>query len=124
VAAVMSSEEWTIYYNPKCGSCREALALLKAKGIRPKVVEYLKNPPSLKTLNGLLRKLRVAPMDIIRQKEPVFETLKLGVGTKSREDLLRAISENPVLLQRPIVVRGHSGAIIARPPEKVLELFS
>ncbi len=116
-------EQWTIYYNPKCGTCRETLKLLKEKGVQPVVVEYLKNPPSVKTLNGFLRKLRVSPKDIMREKEPIFEELKLGEGNKSREDLLRAISEHPVLLQRPIVVRGHTAAIIARPPEKVLELF-
>ena len=116
-------QQWTIYYNPKCGSCREALKLLKEKGIRPEMVEYLKNPPSVKTLNDLLRKLRVTPLEIMRAKEPIFDELKLGEGQKSREDLLRAISEHPVLLQRPIVVRSDGAAIIARPPEKVLELF-
>ncbi len=116
-------EQWTIYYNAQCGSCQKALKILNEKGIQPTIVEYLKNPPSLKDLNSLLRKLRGPPMEIIRAKEPAFEKLKLGQGEKSRKDLLRAISENPVLLQRPIVVRGHTGAIIARPPEKVLELF-
>ena len=116
-------EQWTIYYNPRCGTCQKALKLLEENGIKPVIVEYLKNPPSLKDLNSLLHRLRVSPMEILRSKEPVFEKLKLGEGGKSRKDLLRAISENPVLLQRPIVVRGDSAAVIARPPEKVLELF-
>ena len=58
----------------------------------------------------------------MRTKEPIFDELKLGEGQRSREDLLRAISEHPVLLQRPIVVHG-SDAVIARPPEKVLEIL-
>jgi arsenate reductase len=114
--------EWIIYYNPKCGSCRNALEILKEAKIKPKVVEYLKNPPSIKELNGLLKKLRVAPSEIIRSKELIYEELKLGQGEKSREDLLRAISEHPVLLQRPIVVCDYR-AVIARPPEKVKELL-
>ncbi|MFN0118478.1 MAG: arsenate reductase (glutaredoxin) [Elusimicrobiota bacterium] len=116
-------DQWTIYYNPRCGSCQKALKILKEKGIKPTVVEYLKNPLSIKNLNLLLRKLRVSPMEIIRSKEPMFEKLKLGEGEKSREDLLRAVSENPVLLQRPIVVSDNGRAVIARPPENVLALF-
>ena len=114
--------DWSIYFNPKCGSCRKALEILKSKKIRPRIIEYLKNPPSLKDLNLLLRKLRVSPAEIIRSKEPIYEQLGLGRGEKSRLDLLRAISEHPVLLQRPIVVCDHQ-AVIARPPEKVEELF-
>jgi arsenate reductase len=120
----MTMSDWTIYFNPKCGSCRETLKLLKENGIKPDVVEYLKNPPSIKALSKLLRSLRLAPIEIMRAKEPIFEELKLGDGKKSREELLRAISEHPVLLQRPIVVRSDGAAIIARPPEKVLGLFS
>ena len=114
--------EWTIYYNPKCGTCRNTLEILKKKKIQPRVVEYLKNPPSLKDLNALLSKLRVTPAEMIRSKEPIHDELKLGEPGKSREDILRAVSEHPVLLQRPIVVRDNR-AVIARPPEKVEELF-
>ena len=114
--------EWSIYYNPKCGSCRNALKILQDRGLKVKLIEYLKNPPSIKDLNLLLKKLRVPPTDIVRAKEPIYEKLNLGDGTKSREDLLRAISENPILLQRPIVVKDFQ-AVIARPPEKVEELF-
>jgi arsenate reductase len=115
-------DEWLIYFNPKCGSCRNALEILKKKNIRPRIVEYLKNPPSIKDLNLLLRKLRVSPAEIIRSKEPIYEELGLSKGAPSRKDFLRAISEHPVLLQRPIVVHGYH-AVIARPPEKVSELF-
>lgn len=114
--------DWSIYYNPKCGTCRKALEILKEKKIKPRIIEYLRNPPSVKELNLLLRKLRVAPAEIIRSKEPIYEELKLNQGEKSREDLLRAISEHPVLLQRPIVVCDYH-AVIARPPEKLQDLF-
>ncbi len=115
--------EWTIYFNPKCQTCRTTLEILKKKNIRPKVIEYLKNPPSIKTLNAILKATRLKPEEIIRSKEEVYSKLKLGEGTRSREDWLRAISENPVLLQRPIVIRDNYG-VVARPPEKVEELFS
>lgn len=119
----MQQEQWTIYYNPKCGTCQKVLKMITDQGITPTIVEYLKNPPSLKQLDSILRKLRVTPLEMIRSKEPIFEKLKLGEGEKSRKDLLRAVSENPVLLQRPIVIRGYTAAIIARPPERVTELF-
>jgi arsenate reductase (glutaredoxin) len=115
-------DEWVIYYNPKCGTCRTTLEILNAKGIEPRQVLYLKNPPGLKELDKLVHKLRVPTKDIVRTKEPVYLKLKMDQGTWSREDILRAISENPVLLQRPIVVRGHR-AVIARPPENVNVLF-
>ena len=114
--------EWSIYYNPKCASCRKALEILKEKNITPRIIEYLHNPPSIKDLNLLLKKLRVTPAEIIRSKEPMYEKLKLNQGEKSRGDLLRAISEHPVLLQRPIVVCDYR-AVIARPPEKVLDII-
>ena len=115
-------DEWIIYYNPKCGTCQKTLTLLKEKGIEPKVVEYLKNPPGLRELDKLLSLLRIPTLDMLRAKEPVFEKLKLNDGTKSRKDILRIVSENPILLQRPIVVRGNK-AVIARPPENVNVLF-
>lgn len=111
--------DWTIYYNPKCGTCQKTLALLTSKGIKPTVVEYLKNPPVLAELEGLVRKLGISsPLEMMRAKEPVFDEMKLGDGKKSSRDLLRAIVDNPVLLQRPIVVHG-AKAVIARPPENV-----
>lgn len=119
---ILDMSEWTIYYNPKCGTCRNTLEILKKNNIKPTIVEYLKNPPSIKTLDGILKATRLRPEDIVRAKEPVYEKLKLGEGTRSREEWLRAISENPVLLQRPIVIRDARG-VVARPPEKVEELF-
>ena len=117
------AEQWTIFFNPKCGTCQKVLAILNEKGINPKIVEYLRNPPSLKTLDGLVHLLRIPALDMLRAKEPVFEKLHLSDGKRSRKDLLRIVTENPVLLQRPIVLRGNRAAVIARPPEKVLELF-
>ncbi len=112
---------WTIYYNPKCGTCRNTLEILKKNHIKPTIVEYLKNPPSIKDLNAIVKKLRVQPIDIVRAKEPIYEELKLSANTP-REELLRAISEHPVLLQRPIVINDYR-AVISRPPEEVLKIL-
>lgn len=114
------SEKWTIYYNPKCGTCRNTLEILKEKGIEPRLVEYLKTPPSLAELKEIARKLGSQWPDMVRTKEPVFAEEKLHLSMP-QGTLLKAIAENPELLQRPIVVRGDR-AVVARPPEKVEEL--
>lgn len=113
---------WTIYYNPKCGTCRNTLEILNKKGVKPRIVEYLKNAPSTTEIDAILKKLNMPPSDMVRVKEPIYAELKLGNATLSRAEWLKIIHENPVLIQRPIVVKDNQ-AVIARPPEKVLDLF-
>jgi arsenate reductase (glutaredoxin) len=113
--------DWTLYYNPKCGTCRKVKDRLEAKGVTPRIVEYLKTPPTVEELEGILKKLGAGPEAITRFKEPLWDE-KGRDGTLPRRDWLRLIADNPVLLQRPIVVRGDK-AILARPPEKVDDLF-
>jgi arsenate reductase len=112
----------TIYHNPRCTKSRETLALLEKKGIKPRVVEYLKTPPDAATLDGLLTKLRLDPIDLIRKGEPIYKELGLENKKSDRQALIRAMVENPILIERPIVVKG-SQARIGRPPEKVLEIL-
>lgn len=112
--------EWTIYHNPRCGKSRKALELLEEHGVEPEIVLYLKAPPVKKTLVGLLRKLGMRPRDVVRTGEPVFRELKPDLEEDSA--VLQAIVENPILLERPIVVHGDR-AVLGRPPEKVLELL-
>lgn len=112
--------DWTIYYNPRCGSCRGALALLEKRGIKPRIVEYLDTPPAPKELEDLLKKLGASPEAITRFKESVWQ--EKGDAALSRDKWLKLIADNPILLQRPIVVHGDR-AVVARPPEKVEELF-
>jgi arsenate reductase len=113
---------WTIYYNPKCGTCRKALELLKSKKIEPRVVKYLKTPPSADEIESILKKLNMEPREMVRSKEPIYEELKLGTVKKSRAEWLKIIHENPILIQRPIVVKDNL-AVIARPPEELLKLL-
>jgi arsenate reductase (glutaredoxin) len=114
------SDEWTIYFNKRCGSCRGALAILEKRGVKPRIVEYLDTPPTPKELEGLLRKLGAAPEAITRFKESVWQ--EKGDESLSHEKWVQLIADNPILLQRPIVTRGDR-AVVARPPEKVEELF-
>lgn len=112
----------TIYHNPRCSKSRETLALLREKGIEPEVVEYLKTPPDAATLERLLRQLGLEPRELMRKKEPPYRELGLDDPTRSRAELVAAIVENPVLLERPIVAKDGRAAL-GRPPEKVLEIL-
>jgi arsenate reductase len=111
-----------IYHNPRCSKSRETLALLEKKGIKPTVVEYLKTPPSAKELKEILAKLKLAPRALMRKKEPPYAALKLDNEKLSDDALIKAMVENPVLIERPIVVNGKKAAL-GRPPEAVLEIL-
>lgn len=110
--------EWKIYYNPRCGSCRKALEYLQSKNIEPTVIEYLKTPPTTAELDDIFKKMGIDPAAAVRTKEPRFIELNLAERRLTREEWLTTISENPVLLQRPIVVHGNR-AIIARHSDKI-----
>jgi arsenate reductase (glutaredoxin) len=113
--------EATIYFNPRCGTCQKVLARLKDAGISPRVVEYLKHPPSETELDSILKKLNLPPESLAREKESVFKEKAEGKKL-SRAAWLKLFHENPVLIQRPVVVIGNR-AIIARPPERVEEIL-
>lgn len=110
----------TIYHNPRCSKSRETLALLEENGEEPTVVEYLKTPLDAKQLKAILKKLKLRPKDIVRTKEEAFK--KTRVDLENDEAVLKAIEQEPVLLERPIVVKGEKAAI-GRPPENVLKIL-
>ena len=112
----------TIFHNPRCSKSRETLQLLRDRGIEPEVVEYLKQPPSAVELDGLLRALGKQPRDLMRRKEAPYAALNLDDPGMTRGDLVMAMVENPVLIERPIVVNGMK-AVIGRPPENVLTIL-
>lgn len=111
-----------IYHNPRCSKSRQALELLRERGVEPEVVEYLKTPPDVATLTRLLGQLGLRPRDLLRTKEPEYRAA--GLDDPGLEDaaLVRAMVEHPRLIERPIVVAGKR-AILGRPPERVLELL-
>ena len=113
---------YTIFHNPRCSKSRQALGLLQEQGIEPEVVEYLKTPLSTQTLQNLCQKLGVNVVDMMRTKEREFKELGLGDRGVTDDELLQAMTQNPILLERPIVVCGDK-AVIGRPPENVRELI-
>ena len=112
----------TIYHNPRCSKSRQTLALLEERGIGPRVVDYLKTPPSAAELKTILKKLGLRPRDLIRKGEPLYA--ELGLKDRDLDDaaLIALMVANPILIERPIVVSGGKAAI-GRPPESVLEIL-
>lgn len=117
------SEKAKIYHNPRCSKSRDTLSLLKANGIDPEIVLYLETPPDAATLKSILHMLgAVSARDLMRQKEALYSSLNLDDSHLSEDDLILAMVNNPILIERPIVVYQNQ-ARIGRPPEQVLEIF-
>ena len=116
----MATNSVTIYHNPRCSKSRKTLALLQENGIEPTVVEYLKNPPDKRELEMITRKLGVQPEQIVRRGEESFKQNFKG-KTLDDDQWLEALAQHPILIERPIVVKGDR-AVIGRPPENVLDL--
>ena len=112
----------TIYHNPRCSKSRETLKLLEDRGIQPRIVEYLKTPPSATELKRILGLLGASPRELMRTKEDEYKTLGLR-DVDSDAQLIAAMHENPVLIERPIVVVDDSRAALGRPPENVLKIL-
>lgn len=111
----------TIYHNPRCSKSRETLALLREHNAEPEIVDYLKDPPSKDQLRELIRMLGGDAHALLRTKEAPYKELGLSPSS-SADAIVNAIVQHPVLLERPIVVRGGKAAI-GRPPENVLSLL-
>jgi len=112
----------TIYHNPRCSKSRQTLALLEERGIAPDVVRYLETPPDSDALGKILDMLGMEPRDLMRKKEEPYSALGLDNEGLSRAELIDAMIQNPVLIERPIVVNGNKAAI-GRPPEQVLDIL-
>jgi len=113
----------TIYHNPRCSKSRETLALLEQQGISPEVVLYLQTPPSNETIKTLLNQLGMtSARELMRTKEDIYKELDLK-SEPNEDALIEAMTANPKLIERPIVIHNDK-AKIGRPPESVLELFS
>ncbi|MEZ5841643.1 MAG: arsenate reductase (glutaredoxin) [Hyphomicrobiales bacterium] len=111
----------TIWHNPRCSKSREALGLLRDKGEEPAVVEYLKTPPTAAELRDVLARLGIEPRALMRTKEAVYKELGLADVTDG-EALIAAMVENPVLIERPVVI-SNGKAALGRPPERVLDVL-
>ncbi|HSW20425.1 MAG TPA: arsenate reductase (glutaredoxin), partial [Ramlibacter sp.] len=104
----------TIFHNPKCGTSRNTLALIRHAGIEPRVVEYLKTPPSKEELGQLLTEMKMPVRELLRQKGSPYEELGLGDPKWTDEQLLDFIVQHPMLMNRP-VVRTPLGTKLCRP---------
>jgi arsenate reductase (glutaredoxin) len=112
----------TILHNPRCTKSRQTLALIVAHGFKPRIVEYLKNPPSVEELQTLLDLLGLNARQLLRKQESLYKELGLDDPSHSNDEIIRIMLEHPVLIQRPIV--SYNGkALIGRPPEAVSALF-
>ena len=110
-----------ILHNPRCSKSRQTLALLEEKGIQPEIVEYLKTAPSAADIADIAAKLGVGPRDMMRKDEAVYKEQGLK-DVADDQALIQAMSENPILIERPIVL-ANGKAKIGRPPESVLEIL-
>jgi arsenate reductase (glutaredoxin) len=112
----------TIYHNPKCGTSRNTLAMIRQRGIEPEVIEYLETPPSRERLAELIAAMGLSTRDLLRRKGTPYDELGLDDAIWSDDDLLDLMVEHPILINRPIVVTD-KGVALCRPSEKVLELL-
>lgn len=111
-----------IYHNPECGTSRNTLAMIRNAGIEPHVVEYLKTPPSRPMLVSLIERMGVSPRALLREKGTPFAELGLGDSLLGDDRLIDAMMEDPILINRPIVV-SPLGVKLCRPSEEVLDLL-
>jgi arsenate reductase len=112
----------TIYHNPKCGTSRNVLAMIRNSGEEPHVVEYLKTPPSRAELVDLLTRSGLAPRNLLRRKGTPYDELGLDDPKFSDEMLIDLMIEQPILINRPIVVTP-GGVKLCRPSEVVLDIL-
>lgn len=112
----------TILHNPRCSKSRQALQLLKDRGVEPEIVAYLKTPPDRAELGRILDLLGLAPRELMRRKEPIYQELGLDDPALGRDALIAAMTEHPILIERPVVWTG-TKAVLGRPPEKVLDIL-
>lgn len=114
--------QYTYYHNPNCSKSRAGLELVQSRGIEPVIVHYLDSAPSAAEIKALLDKLGLAPRELMRKGEEVYQQLNLDNPQLSEEQLIDALVQHPRLIERPILA-DDSRAVIGRPTEKLLELL-
>lgn len=111
-----------IYHNPKCGTSRNTLAIIKASGETPEIIEYLKTPPTRDELVSLISSMGIPARDLLRSKEAIYKELGLDDAALSEDQLIDAMLQHPILMNRPVVVTS-KGTRLCRPSEQVFELL-
>lgn len=112
----------TIYHNPKCGTSRNTLEMIRKSGVEPDVIEYLKTPPKREELVDLIGRMGCSVRDLLRQKGTPYDELGLGEDKWSDDQLIDFMLEHPILMNRPVVV-SEKGVHLCRLSEKVMDLL-
>jgi arsenate reductase len=117
-----TSNTVTIYHNPRCSKSRQALSLLRERGIEPEILLYMSDPPSAEELRRLIDTLGIEPRKLLRSKEKEYRSLGLDRPDTDPQRLIEAMAAHPRLIQRPIAIKAER-AVIGRPPERVLDVL-
>jgi arsenate reductase (glutaredoxin) len=112
----------TIYHNPMCGTSRKTLDILREEGADPKIIEYLKTPPSRDELKRLYERAGIRPRDGLRAKEPLAAELGLTRPDVTDDEVLDAMAAHPILIERPLV-ETDKGVVLARPQDRVCDIL-
>ena len=112
----------TIWHNPKCATSRKVLALIRARGIEPKVVEYLKDPPSAGAIRAVLKEMGIGPRELLRRRGTPYDDLGLDKPKWTDAELIAAMAKHPILIERPVVRTG-KGARLCRPPDRLKDIL-
>jgi arsenate reductase len=112
----------TIYHNPACGTSRNVLAMIRERGVEPKIIEYLKTPPSAAKLKSLLSQMGISARDLLRKRGTPYDELGLDDPKWSEAELVDFMVKHPILIERP-VVETSKGTRLCRPKEKALEIL-
>ena len=115
-------KEYIIYHNPRCSKSRQTLQLLRAAGIEPTIIEYLKTPPKIGELKNISKLLGLRPKEFVRKTEKDFKDNYLSESLEDDDKIVEAMSLFPKIIERPIVISG-AEAVIGRPPGNVQELI-
>ena len=111
-----------IFHNPRCSKSRKTLELLLEREIETEIVEYLKTPPDVETLKNITQMLDLRPIDLVRKGEKLYQDLDIDKYENNTDALLKIMTENPILIERPIVIANNK-AVIGRPPELILNII-
>ncbi|HZS63474.1 MAG TPA: arsenate reductase (glutaredoxin) [Xanthobacteraceae bacterium] len=112
----------TIWHNPKCSTSRKVLEMIRAKGIEPAIVEYVKEPPSGAEIRSALKEMGMSARDLLRRKGTPYDELGLGKRKLTDAELIKLMTEHPILIERP-VVRTSKGTRLCRPVERLKEIL-
>ncbi len=112
----------TIWHNPKCATSRKVLQTLRGKGVEPHIVEYLETPPGAAEIKAALKQMGLKPRDLLRRRGTPFDELGLDDPKRSDAELIAAMAEHPILIERPVVFTN-KGARLCRPPERLEEIL-